>query len=440
MEHGRAGRHALIALAIAVGVAGAGSGAGAGTTEPRSVVATARAQGVRATYTMPDYVVVSEFFDGGGPVTEAVADSTGRATSFSSLPWPGENAVTAPGTLSVALGQSVPLAYPFFVQADHPTAPSAEFGDPSGSYQLQAAAAVGTASGLAHLTGGGRASDSRATSSVVLDDGGIVRVVAESVDTGISVGDGVLRIASVRSRSETTLSPDAPAPVTTTELVIEGAAVAGQPVVIDGSGVHAAGQSVAAPVGAGFSSQTDVLRQAGITAEIVPTAVTGGADALVITSRQQFPAPGNPEGSLVLRFGAAATELVVGNAEGVALGGDDVVVSDPPAGRAAAEEVPVVTTTTLAGRPEVPEEGPPVLPSVEGFWGAEPEKRTPPLDTPAAGGPVSSALARPRPAGNAAPVPELATTGALPSILAVGGLAVVAVTRMHRWKTRRSFG
>src|SRR5689334_9974967 len=84
--------------------------AGADTTTAapaRSVVASGRAQGFRATYTIPDYVIVSEFFDGGGPVTESVADSTGRATSFSSLPWPGENAVTAPGTLSAAMGRSV---------------------------------------------------------------------------------------------------------------------------------------------------------------------------------------------------------------------------------------------------------------------------------------------------------------------------------------------
>ncbi len=71
--------------------------AGAEPAGPRNVVASGRAQGFRATYTVPDYVIVSEFFDGGGPVTDAVTDSTGRATSFASLPWPGENAVTAPG-------------------------------------------------------------------------------------------------------------------------------------------------------------------------------------------------------------------------------------------------------------------------------------------------------------------------------------------------------
>src|SRR5262245_50663288 len=106
----------------------------------RSVVAKASAQGVRAAYSVPHYVAVSQIFDGGGPVTQAEADSTGRATSFAALPYPGENAIAAPGLLSVAFGRSVPLAYPFYVEADHPTVPKSELVDPSGSYRLSAAA------------------------------------------------------------------------------------------------------------------------------------------------------------------------------------------------------------------------------------------------------------------------------------------------------------
>src|SRR2546423_1672263 len=108
-------RWALVGLAGLLGgsaaVAAFGSTAEAETIV-RSVVARASAQGVRAVYTIPDYVVVSQIFDGGGPVTQAEADSTGRATSFAALPYPGENAIAAPGVLSVAFGRSVPLAYP----------------------------------------------------------------------------------------------------------------------------------------------------------------------------------------------------------------------------------------------------------------------------------------------------------------------------------------
>ncbi|HEV7686079.1 MAG TPA: hypothetical protein VGQ80_05885, partial [Acidimicrobiia bacterium] len=57
----------------------AGDRAGA-DPEARSLVGVASASGMRATYTVPDYVVVSEFFDGGGPVAQANVDTTGKAT------------------------------------------------------------------------------------------------------------------------------------------------------------------------------------------------------------------------------------------------------------------------------------------------------------------------------------------------------------------------
>src|SRR5581483_6556358 len=301
---------ALVGLGLAPTMAAAD-----GARPPRSVVATGRAQGFRGTYTVPDYVIVSEFFDGGGPVTESVADSTGRATSFSSLPWPGENAVTAPGTLSAASGRSVPVAYPFHVRADYPTKPSAEVHDPTGAYRISAAADAGRSSAAGSLQGGSGVAGSRAQTSTVLDDGGVVRVVAETADTGLSIGDGLLRIASVRSRSETTLAATDTEPVTRSQLVIEGATVAGHPVTIDAGGVHAADRAVAAPIGQGVSSDNELLGQAGITVTVAPTGRPGRADALVITSRQVIPAPDNPKGTLVLRFGGASSEIVVGSAD-----------------------------------------------------------------------------------------------------------------------------
>jgi hypothetical protein len=438
MKHRRAAR--ISAAVAGMTIAAAGLTGGAGATETRSVVATARAQGLRATYTVPDYAVISEIFDGGGPVSEAVADSTGRAMSFSSLPWPGENAVTAPGTLSVALGQSVPLVYPFYVAADHPTLPSSELGDAAGPYQLQATAADGKATALARLGGGTGPADSRATSSVVLDDDGVVRVVGESVDTGISVGEGVLRIASVRSRSETVLTPDAPAPTSTTELVIEGAMVGGQAVVIDADGVHAADQSVPAPIGAGAGSETELLRQAGITVEVVPAGP--GGDALVITSRQLLPIPGNPEGTLVLRLGGAASEIVVGTPDGVALGGEAVAVPEPPAGQPAsapAASAPATSPDPGTG-PTAPVPAAPVPIPTPSFTaplaGTEANVAAPPVSEPVAAPrilPVAPSATR------GLPVPDLATTGIVPSILAAGCLVLVAATRLHRLGTRRSY-
>ena len=150
MKVERSGRHrrrvagaGLLLLTVSVTGFVTGTRAGA-AAEARSLVGVASASGMRATYTVPDYVVVSEFFDGGGPVAQANVDTTGKATGFGSLPYPGENAVTAPGLLTFATGVPVP-GYPFYVRADHPVTPTAETKDPSGTYTLKATAEIGRA-------------------------------------------------------------------------------------------------------------------------------------------------------------------------------------------------------------------------------------------------------------------------------------------------------
>ena len=434
-----------LVAALGGGVLPLSPAAGSDEADPRSVVGTARAQGVRATYTVPDYVVVSEFFDGGGPVTEALADSTGRATSFSSLPWPGSNAVTAPGTLSVALGQSVPLAYPFHVRADHPTTPSGSLSDPTGAYQISAAAEAGKATAAGSLQAPGEVSGSRARTSAVLDDGGVVRVLAETVDTGISVGEGALRIASVRSRSETTLAPGDPKPMTVSELVIEGAHVGGTPVTIDADGLHAADQTVPAPIGEGASTENDLLGQAGISVSVVPTGVAGGADALVITSRQSMPLPTNPKGTLVLRIGGAASEIVVGSADlpletPATPGGEGPVQSDAtPAAEVAAAPAgspvgPIPDTNGDVPSAVEPSARQPLdfpLPSVIPDAGEEPAEVPLAVGAARAGAATTAGVRRPV-------VPDLATTGALFSLLAGGSLALVLATRLHRFGSRKA--
>ncbi|HYT39886.1 MAG TPA: hypothetical protein VEN99_10265 [Acidimicrobiia bacterium] len=429
------------------------TGGPAGAEAVRSVVAKASAQGVRAVYTIPDYVVVSQIFDGGGPVTQAEADSTGRATSFAALPYPGENAIAAPGVLSVAFGRSVPLAYPFYVQADHPTAPAAELKDPSGSYSLDATAADGaaTAAGALQRSSGKageapEASGTRSTSAALLDDAGVVRTVAESVSTGISVGDGALRIASVTTRSETVLGPGDARPVTTTSLVVEGASVAGHAVTVDGGGVHAEGQAVPAPLGQGAGSDNQFLGQLGLSARIVPAGVPGGADALVITSSQTFPAPGNPKGTLVITFGGAASEITVGSPDGPSL--------DTPAADAGATPAPGGTTPSGAspGATEVAGASPLTSSAVlaRSGVGSGPVGAGLPIDGPAPHAPT--AVAAPGAGEIAAPAsgpvavrgasrlvvqPDLATTGALYSLLGLGGIAMVGATRLLRWKGAR---
>ena len=295
-----------------------GRGAGATGSESRSLVGVASAAGIRATYTVPDYVVVAEFFDGGGPVAQANIDTTGKATGFGSLPYPGENAVTAPGLIKFATGVPVP-GYPFYARADYPVTPTSEVKDPSGTYSLSARADQGKASGSAAVLFGGASPVTRSTadSSGVLEEGGKLTMTAQGLTEGLSVGDGALKISSVLSKSVTTYEPGAAKPVTTSDLVIEGAKVGDQPVTIDRDGVHPSGQTVPVPIGTGSDSVNKALGEAGITVKtIAGDDVEGGTagDVLEITWKHTIPVEGNPKGTFVYRIGGASSFILFGAA------------------------------------------------------------------------------------------------------------------------------
>jgi hypothetical protein len=305
-------------LLLTASAAGFAAGPTAGAADARSLVGVASASGLRATYTVPDYVVVAEFFDGGGPVAQANVDTTGQATGFGSLPYPGENAVTAPGLLTFATGVPVP-GYPFYARADHPVAPNSEVKDPSGSYTLKATADQGKASGSAVYLFGGEnpVTRSSADSTGVLGSGGKLVMTAVGVTEGLSFADGTLKISSVLSKSVTTYEPGADKPVTKTELLIQGAKVGDQPVTIDRDGVHPSGQTVPVPIGTGSDSVNQALSQAGITVKtIAGNDVEGGqaGDVLEITSKHTIPVEGNPKGTFIYRVGGASTFILFGAA------------------------------------------------------------------------------------------------------------------------------
>jgi hypothetical protein len=306
----------LMTVSVTGFVTGARAGADSGA---RSLVGVASASGMRATYTVPDYVVVSEFFDGGGPVAQANVDTTGKATGFGSLPYPGENAVTAPGLLTFATGVPVP-GYPFYARADYPVTPTSEVKDPGGTYTLKAAADQGKASGSASFLFGGADSPvtrSSADSNGILDGSGKLIMTAVGVTQGLSFANGTLKISSVTSKSVTTYEPGAAKPVTKTELLIEGAKVGDQPVTIDRDGVHPSGQTVPVPVGTGSDSVNQALGQAGITVKaIAGNDVEGGqaGDVLEIRSKHTIPVEGNPKGTFIYRIGGASTFILFGSA------------------------------------------------------------------------------------------------------------------------------
>jgi hypothetical protein len=241
--------------------------------------------------------------------------------------------------------------------------------------------------------------------------------------------------------------------------VVEGATVAGHAVTIGADGVQAADHTVPAPVGRGASSDNELLGQAGISVAVAPTGRPGSADALVITSRQVIPAPGNPKGTLVLRLGGASSEIVVGSADapvdGPVANGEGPAAVGPSSGEApsAAAPPPAVAVPSAVAAPSATPPAPfgnggapsftdgTVVPAAGGassaaalVTGREPEAASA-VSARTAAAPLRAGTAaglRPRPV-----VPDLATTGALFSLLALGATALFLATRLHRFNVTK---
>lgn len=274
----------------------------------------ATAQGVRMTYTAPDQLT-SEVMDGAGPIAQSALATDGQSSAFASLPYPGSNGIVMPGVIFGLAGQSGPPAYPFYVRADYPVAPAAELHDPTGAYGLEAKADAGQAIGTANFTpGGAQNAASRATAlTQVAFDAGKMTVTAEAIFSGLSLGDGALRIATVRSRSVSAFIPGEAKPSTTTELLIEGATAGGQAVTIGPDGVRMGGAHAPVPIGQGAQDLNGALAQVGIKVRTVSAEEVkdgAAADALEITSQHADPV-GLHQGILVVRIGGALTTLQV---------------------------------------------------------------------------------------------------------------------------------
>jgi hypothetical protein len=366
------GLGAMLLLAAGGSLLPASAGADEPPGEVRSLVAGASAQGMRMGYSVPDQFAVSQFIDGGGPVAQVNVDSTGKAIGFGSLPYPGENAVTAPGVLTLATGAPVP-PYPFYAEASHPVTPSSEVKEPSGAYTLAAKAEQQKAEGVATVNfGGAEKPVSRVVSqaSGSIDSAG-AKVTAVSIGEGFRFGDGMLTIASGTSRSVTTYAAGAAKPETTSELIIEGAKVGDQAVTIGPDGVHPFDQTVSFPGGADQLNQA--LSAAGITVRTL--SLQKGEDGAATKALQvivKHPIPGsNVQGTFVYEFGGATSYIAFGAAGPGLPPLSGVSEAGPPADYGAAAPATA--------------EAPPPVSAADGVTAAGPEA---PAYSPPAGGPV----------------------------------------------------
>jgi hypothetical protein len=325
--HGARKRWVLGAILAVSGLSLSWMAAGAATTL-EGFTAVATAQSGRASFHVPGFAVVEEMADSGGPISQSAVDSS-SAISFAAMPYPGDLVISGPGLFAGLSGLPSPGNYPFYVSASHPTTPEQSLGDPSG-YQLLAKAAAGSTSGLAKAGGqggegssGGSAGARSITSAVV--GGDTVTVVGETINDGLNLGDGALRIASVRSKSVTTYRAGDAAPVTKTEFVVEGGSAGGSSFGYGPDGLVVAGSGVPIPTGSALEQLNKGLEPAGIQIRFVGAQpIVGGAsaDALEITLAGQAPIPGTPPGIIRLRVGGATSAVTVGT------GGDGGLV--PP--------------------------------------------------------------------------------------------------------------
>src|SRR5581483_8310071 len=92
-------------LLLAAGLAGlAATGAwsrpSGADTGGSNFEAIAAADGVRFTWTVPNFAPVDDIIDGGGPSAQTRFDSLGVSTAFASSPYPGETFVSLPGLVA----------------------------------------------------------------------------------------------------------------------------------------------------------------------------------------------------------------------------------------------------------------------------------------------------------------------------------------------------
>jgi hypothetical protein len=191
----------------------------------------------------------------------------------------------------------------------------------------------------------------RADASTVKAEGKVT-ASATTLTEGLRVGDA-LRIASVRSRSITVRTTGEQAAKTETQLVIDGLRINDQPFGFGPGGFTVAGTPVPIPAAEANKMANQALAPAGITMRFLEAApVAGGAVApvLEITAPHKLPVPGEPTGTLVLRFGGATSSVT--DADAAPLPGSDTIgeapLPAPTTGAAAPPAQPATATAPAA--------------------------------------------------------------------------------------------
>jgi hypothetical protein len=272
-----------------------------------SFQATAVAEGVRFSVSVPGAPLSDQIADAGGPVAQASLDSLGTSRAFASLPYPGDTATGLPGLVAGFTGGQVNLpAYPAYVASDHPTQPDGQQAAPG--YSLQAHSEATAASAVASTGEGNdaatRAARTEASTAVQAANDGSVRADASSITEGIVMGS--LRIQSVRSTASAHLSADGHV-VTDSSLDITAASINDTPVDIGPDGLTVAGTNVPLPAGDALST---ALRDEGVSVSyLAAQPQDDGVLAPVLRLTVVAGAPGAGQAKATYALGGASVRL-----------------------------------------------------------------------------------------------------------------------------------
>jgi hypothetical protein len=302
---------ALLGVGALLVVAQGGAARAEGGSDLGGFSALAVASGQRNTFTVTQFLVIQEFFDGAGPVAQSTLDPQTGGESFASFPYPGATALQYPAFVALGTG-TTPPGYPFYVKADANEGDKS-LADPTGAYQLQAKAGREAAESLSRLRGSG--GDAAAAGSIsttsIKPDGGKLVATAESLTDGLAVGP--LKIGSVYSKSVTTFAPGEAAPKTTTEMRLDGGAVGDQHFSFGPKGLSVTETGVPVPVAEGLTSLNAALKPTGLSVRFLdPQPIAGGAQAGTFEVTATRDIAGSGAGVLRMRFGQATSAIVPG--------------------------------------------------------------------------------------------------------------------------------
>lgn len=199
---------------------------------------TASADAVRVNVAVPNYLLIEDFVDGGGPSAQAVLDSLGASRAFSSFPYPGELGVSATGLVSTLTGFSLP-SYPLIATSDFPVQPERNIDQPglhlnatSATDRSAANAAFGETTDSQAVEGGGFAD-----ASVDVEDDGTV--VSRS-EARFSIALGPVSFRGVRAAARIERAPDGTLERSST-LEVAGFSIGGVELGVTDRGVVVAG-------------------------------------------------------------------------------------------------------------------------------------------------------------------------------------------------------